>query len=334
MKVSTEIYLPENVWNEMTFSSSDFKKGKRISKQTKNSKKLKTKYPFSHLKNACHRCGRKGHSFKKCIAKRDVNDAACVGEPCIEPEELYKNNQKSKISEPATILQKDCSPNTSTQKETLNNVLSDQPLATESNSGFQSIFQSSDILMSLFGHSRQTLPFENIPNTCDRCGNKSHTLEMCRALNDVNGQCCQPLVSEPLKSEPKDKDTQNAKAKNLFKIAAQKKKLPCTAWSLGKCVLDIACAYSHEGPGYDPRSRQLCFFARNGSCLKGSSCIYSHDKSTFPCVFYHFSTCKNEKCLFSHEPITPEQKLMLELDQKKYEQRVLDKEIENKVDFF
>ncbi|KAI8902452.1 hypothetical protein BC833DRAFT_505738, partial [Globomyces pollinis-pini] len=68
-----------------------------------------------------------------------------------------------------------------------------------------------------------------------------------------------------------------------------------------------------------PRSKQLCQFYRQGGCLKSTSCPFSHDKKSFPCVYFHFKQAaggcvKGEECDFSHLPVTDEQLVMLKKD--------------------
>ena len=94
----------------------------------------------------------------------------------------------------------------------------------------------------------------------------------------------------------------------------------CLQWIAGKCVLGDRCFYLHNPEkGFDPRSKQLCQFYRSGSCLKSLVCPFSHDKSKFACVFYHWKGgCTNENCCFSHDSITAEQQDEYDRDQEKF----------------
>ena len=100
----------------------------------------------------------------------------------------------------------------------------------------------------------------------------------------------------------------------------------CLQWIAGKCVLGDDCFFLHNPEkGYDPRSKQLCQFYRSGSCLKSLLCPFSHDKSKFACVFYHWKGgCKNEPCSFSHAPLTSDQKENYDRDQEKFENQKIE----------
>lgn len=74
------------------------------------------------------------------------------------------------------------------------------------------------------------------------------------------------------------------------------------------------------------KKKQICKFAKSGSCLLGLKCSYSHDLKDQPCIFYHFKRHKGgciakDQCPYSHEAITGEQMAALFEEQKKWEQR-------------
>ena len=60
---------------------------------------------------------------------------------------------------------------------------------------------------------------------------------------------------------------QQVHANRELKMLSKKASKPCQFWELGTCTLGDQCLYSHQGPGFDARSRQLCRFARSGSCM-------------------------------------------------------------------
>eukprot|EP00842_Homolaphlyctis_polyrhiza_P000162 jgi/Hompol1/1146/HPOL_001241-RA len=101
------------------------------------------------------------------------------------------------------------------------------------------------------------------------------------------------------------------------------KKQPCSFWTAGKCTAGSECRFSHDGPGSDPRATQICKFFRSGSCALGSTCIYSHDLKKIPCVFHHLKHlgrfCQHgENCVFSHDPMTADQKKMIRSEMNKH----------------
>ncbi|KAI8922564.1 hypothetical protein DFJ77DRAFT_416181, partial [Powellomyces hirtus] len=99
----------------------------------------------------------------------------------------------------------------------------------------------------------------------------------------------------------------------------------CEFWAQGKCAADTTCPFSHAGEGH-ALQRLPCRFFKSGSCQRGAECIWSHDLKTEPCVFHHLKQakggCKNgEACAFSHEPMTDQQRLVLEHEQERFEKR-------------
>lgn len=117
------------------------------------------------------------------------------------------------------------------------------------------------------------------------------------------------------------KPAQNTKtnAKKLNLPAKDLKKLPCHRWQNKTCTLGSRCPFSHEGTGSDPRSKQLCRFSRSGSC-SALNCPYSHDTSSFPCVFFHFKKCTARDCRFSHAELSSSQMETLQKEQNDWEE--------------
>ncbi|TPX56960.1 hypothetical protein PhCBS80983_g04162 [Powellomyces hirtus] len=122
--------------------------------------------------------------------------------------------------------------------------------------------------------------------------------------------------------------TRRAAALREAKFAAKASTTPCEFWAQGKCAADTTCPFSHAGEGH-ALQRLPCRFFKSGSCQRGAECIWSHDLKTEPCVFHHLKQakggCKNgEACAFSHEPMTDQQRLVLEHEQERFEKRVLE----------
>ncbi|KAL9643105.1 hypothetical protein ABK040_003905 [Willaertia magna] len=68
------------------------------------------------------------------------------------------------------------------------------------------------------------------------------------------------------------------------------------------------------------KPKDLCKFYLTGSCYKGENCPFSHDKSSFPCKFFHlYNSCtKGNLCEYSHAlPLSQEYKELLENNEKK-----------------
>ena len=64
----------------------------------------------------------------------------------------------------------------------------------------------------------------------------------------------------------------------------------------------------------------MCRFFIGGYCYKGDACPFHHDKSTFPCKFFHlYSTCtKGDKCEYSHKlPLSDDYRELLLATEKK-----------------
>lgn len=159
---------------------------------------------------------------------------------------------------------------------------------------------------------------------CSRCGRFNHSLQQCSANKDIRGEICPPLL-KTIKKKTEDDRVRERQAKMELKFMVKKRANPCTKWAIGQCILGFQCAYSHDGPGYDPRSKQLCEHFRSGSC-KRDPCLYSHKKSDFPCVFFHRKGgCNKRDCEYSHAKMTEEQTQEMERDQLKFKARAMKK---------
>ena len=187
---------------------------------------------------------------------------------------------------------------------------------------------TNSILNSLFGissslstHSINTNAFKEESKHCERCQRRTHSTANCHAKTDILGKELEGTKDLLSKLQPKKNKVPQVSKKVQKKKVAVKKKSPCIMWENGKCMLGDTCLYSHQGPGFDPRSRQLCSFFRSGRCLKGELCDYSHNTKLFACAFHHWKGgCRStaQDCPFSHDPMSPEQEAELERDQKKF----------------
>jgi hypothetical protein len=171
--------------------------------------------------------------------------------------------------------------------------------------------------------------------TCTRCLRSSHFISQCSARRDIHGQICPPnLHVKAMKSKiSKEEIIQKRMKKKQDEF--MKKTIECERYKDGKCILGINCNYSHDGVGFDPRSKQLCQYFRKGACTRGSDCIYSHDKKQFPCAFFHFKQSKGgcrlgESCGFSHDPLTSEQLAEYNREQDLFNQKSIEIDDENK----
>ena len=92
------------------------------------------------------------------------------------------------------------------------------------------------------------------------------------------------------------------------------KPIKCLFKTTGNCVVKN-CPTPHFQP-----EKQTCRFHRAGRCIQ-LECPFSHDLKGDACLFYHLKgNCNNgDSCLFSHSPITPEQREQLEAKRKRYE---------------
>jgi hypothetical protein len=173
----------------------------------------------------------------------------------------------------------------------------------------------------------QFISLDSTIQVCSRCGRSNHDVLKCSANRDIYGKICPPnLLIKTHKRKDRDEkeqlQIQKRHAKQEQKFELKKKSNPCKNWKVGECLLGIQCAFSHDGPGFDPRSKQLCEYFRVGTCTRGERCLYSHKKNDFPCVFFHMKRgCKKVNCEYSHAEMTEEQKLALERDQKRFESR-------------
>jgi hypothetical protein len=162
---------------------------------------------------------------------------------------------------------------------------------------------------------------------CIRCGRSNHSITQCSANQDIFGSLCPPNPHhKPQKRKSRDdKNFSSIRKKHVImesKLRERKQNTPCKMWTEGKCVLGRNCHFSHDGPGFDPRSKQLCEYFRVGTCTRGDLCYYSHRKEDFPCVFYHIKGgCKKNDCGYSHAPLTENQMLLLQRDEDRYQQR-------------
>lgn len=82
------------------------------------------------------------------------------------------------------------------------------------------------------------------------------------------------------------------------------KRARCKYWP-GSCHKAQDCPYLHEG--YQNLKDDLCKYISNDTCLKGDSCVFSHDTKRFPCKYYHgVGLCNSgDNCKFSHIRLTP-----------------------------
>ncbi|KAF5402747.1 Zinc finger CCCH domain-containing protein 6 [Paragonimus heterotremus] len=84
----------------------------------------------------------------------------------------------------------------------------------------------------------------------------------------------------------------------------------CRYFMEGRCTKGDSCPFRHDFE--PPKKQELCKFYATGVCSKGSACLYLHGE--FPCKFFHLSgKCNNgESCKFSHSPLNPDTRLLLE----------------------
>lgn len=88
---------------------------------------------------------------------------------------------------------------------------------------------------------------------------------------------------------------------------------PCKFYQEGRCSKGAECPYPHVGE--IKKKADLCKFFLVDACQKGDECAYSHDKSKYPCKFFHVkNNCRDgDKCAYSHQvPMTDEQKELLQ----------------------
>eukprot|EP01017_Pseudomicrothorax_dubius_P019785 TRINITY_DN2179_c0_g1_i6.p1 TRINITY_DN2179_c0_g1~~TRINITY_DN2179_c0_g1_i6.p1 ORF type:complete len:443 (+),score=57.06 TRINITY_DN2179_c0_g1_i6:122-1450(+) len=59
-------------------------------------------------------------------------------------------------------------------------------------------------------------------------------------------------------------------------------------------------------------SKKLCKFLLSGKCLRGGSCLYSHEITGFPCKYFQgLGTCQaGNRCKYSHDPYTDTGKII------------------------
>ncbi|KAF9022516.1 hypothetical protein CPC16_001135 [Podila verticillata] len=118
---------------------------------------------------------------------------------------------------------------------------------------------------------------------------------------------------------------------------------PCVYYLKGTCYKKV-CTFRHDPNDLPPEMRNappvqtqrvetaeskskrgVCKFEKNGSCVKGESCLFSHNLKEEPCIHYHLSgICTNGvACRFGHDAITDEQRQkMIEATTKAREPRV------------
>jgi hypothetical protein len=162
---------------------------------------------------------------------------------------------------------------------------------------------------------------------CKRCGRCSHEVQQCSANTDIQGAPCAPntlLKSRKRKADERaEQQIKSRQRKKELLLKQRKQSTPCKVWAEGKCILGNNCSFSHDGPGFDPRSKQLCEYYRVNTCTRGDRCYYSHVKKNFPCIFHHIKgSCKRGiECEYSHDPLTLEQKQAIELDNARYANR-------------
>ncbi|KAF9320074.1 hypothetical protein BG003_007245 [Podila horticola] len=119
---------------------------------------------------------------------------------------------------------------------------------------------------------------------------------------------------------------------------------PCNYYLKGTCFKKV-CTFRHDPNDLPPEMRNappvqrvervetaesksrrgVCKFEKSGACIKGESCLFSHNLKEEPCIHYHLGgVCTNGvDCRFGHDPITEEQRQrMIEATTKPREPRV------------
>lgn len=94
------------------------------------------------------------------------------------------------------------------------------------------------------------------------------------------------------------------------KVAKAKSRPICKFFMEGRCSKGPDCPFSHST--LPSVKKEICKFYLNGYCAKGPKCLYMHGE--FPCKFFHTGAkCYSEaNCLFSHDPLTDEMKILLD----------------------
>ncbi|KAL3695440.1 hypothetical protein R1sor_009516 [Riccia sorocarpa] len=115
-------------------------------------------------------------------------------------------------------------------------------------------------------------------------------------------------IAKRKKRAQKEKELGIRKRRPRDNLSKPPPKVLCTHFMKGRCAKGDSCPFSHDAV---PLTKQEpCKFLMSRSCLKGDDCPFSHDLKSFPCKFFHTrGLCYDgDKCLFSHGPITQEER--------------------------
>ncbi|KAL2610331.1 hypothetical protein R1flu_028904 [Riccia fluitans] len=119
-------------------------------------------------------------------------------------------------------------------------------------------------------------------------------------------------IAKKKKRAQKEKELGIRKRRPRDNLNKPPPKVLCTHFMKGRCAKGDSCPFSHDAI---PLTKQEpCKFLMSRSCLKGDGCPFSHDLKAFPCKFFHTrGLCYDgDNCLFSHRPITEEEREKLQ----------------------
>jgi len=87
---------------------------------------------------------------------------------------------------------------------------------------------------------------------------------------------------------------------SFYPDATKLSEVPCYFYRQGFCLYGQGCKFSHD-PITCGHWLILCEFYALGYCPQGEACPFLHGEH--PCVEFHISGCRSHPCRFSHLPL-------------------------------